>query len=260
MKHTPLTDRNIYDINTILGFLDTLVDDQVVYEQGAPKIIELFDIYNKLAKTITIDDVKSEFWDLANEFNNPIRLKHIYEVKFKQLLNRTSFEKYNSSFILGMSDEMLYPFLNRHIGKGFEISMEDALKINTSFLILITSVFNFKEQIVSLLEQCVAFAGIDDQATTTPPATTSPYRITSKRKTDVIKILSAMYDAKMFVNKDDNPVTNKQKLMDAFGEFLGDDFSKYSALLSQSKNRERRTFMRPFTEIEKAAERYLEEE
>ena len=138
--------------------------------------------------------------------------------------------------------------------------MEDALKINTSFLILITSVFNFKEQIVSLLEQCVAFAGIDDQSLTPLPATTSPYRIASKRKTDVIKILSAMYDAKMFVNKDDKPVTNKQNLMDAFGEFLGDDFSTYSVSLTQAKNRDRKTFMKPFTEIEKAAERYLEEE
>jgi len=48
--------------------------------------------------------------------------------------------------------------------------------------------------------------------------------------------------------------------MDAFGEFLGDDFSTYSVSLTQAKNRDRKTFMKPFTEIENAAERYLEEE
>jgi hypothetical protein len=79
----------------------------------------------------------------------------------------------------------------------------------------------------------------------------------SRHKTDVIKILSAMYDARMFVGEDDKPLTNKQKLMDAFGEFFQDDFSTYSASLSQSKIREYKTFLKPFKDIEQEALRYL---
>lgn len=99
-----------------------------------------------------------------------------------------------------------------------------------------------------------------------PAAATTPKKNISadvypapKKKTDIIKILSAMYDAKMFADKDGKLLTNKQKLMEAFGEFLGEDFSTYSASLSQAKNRDTKTFMKPFTEIERAGERYYNE-
>lgn len=82
-------------------------------------------------------------------------------------------------------------------------------------------------------------------------------RSSFRHKTDIIKILSAMYDAKMFAGEDGKPLTNKQKLMDAFGEFLGEDFSAYSASLSQAKNRDEKTFLKPFKEIEKEALRYF---
>ena len=94
-----------------------------------------------------------------------------------------------------------------------------------------------------------------------PPHKAPKYTIkpAPKKKTDIIKILSAMYDAKMFVGEDGKPVTNKQKMMEAFGEFLGDDFTAYSASLSQAKNRDEKTFLKPFKEIEKEALRYFEE-
>ncbi len=68
-----------------------------------------------------------------------------------------------------------------------------------------------------------------------------------------------MYDAKMFADADGNPLTNKQKMMEAFGEFLGDDFTAYSASLSQAKKNEEKTFLKPFKEIEKEALRYFNE-
>jgi hypothetical protein len=83
------------------------------------------------------------------------------------------------------------------------------------------------------------------------------YYLASKHKTDFIKILSSMYDARLFVDAEGNPVTNKQKLMEAFGQFLNDDFSAYSASLSQAKTRDEKTFMKPFKEIEKEALRYF---
>jgi hypothetical protein len=90
-----------------------------------------------------------------------------------------------------------------------------------------------------------------------PKLSLNKFKVASKRKTDVIKILSAMYDARMFAGEDGKPLTNKQKLMEAFGEFLGDDFTSYSTSLTQAKNRDDKTFMKPFKEIEKEGLRYL---
>lgn len=69
-----------------------------------------------------------------------------------------------------------------------------------------------------------------------------------------------MYDAKMFTDAEGNPATNKQKLMEAFGEFLGEDFSKYSTSLSQAKDKGPDVFLRTFDELKKAGKKYLEKE
>ena len=84
------------------------------------------------------------------------------------------------------------------------------------------------------------------------------YKIASKRKTDVIKILSAMYDCKLFVDKDNNPITNKQELMEAFGEFFNEDFKAYSTLLTQAKDKEPSIFYKPFDQLRNASTEYYE--
>ncbi len=88
----------------------------------------------------------------------------------------------------------------------------------------------------------------------------SKYKIASKHKTDVVKILSAMYDCNMFVNANGQPATNKQELMEAFGEFLGEDLKTYSTLLTQAKNKEENIFFSPFKRIMEASKRYYNSE
>ena len=90
-----------------------------------------------------------------------------------------------------------------------------------------------------------------------PKKTKSASSISSMRKSDFIKIISAMYDAKIFVNAKGDPATNKQKLMEELGSFLNDDLSKYSASLSQAKTRDEKTFLKPFRKIEEEALRYF---
>jgi len=92
-----------------------------------------------------------------------------------------------------------------------------------------------------------------------PKKTKSTSSISSKRKTDFIKILSAMYDAGIFVDSDGNPASSKQRLMDDLGSFMNDDLSKYSASLSQAKDKDVDTFMKPFRDIDKEARRYFME-
>ena len=90
-----------------------------------------------------------------------------------------------------------------------------------------------------------------------PKKTKSVSSISSMRKSDFIKIISAMYDAKIFVNAKGEAATNKQKLMEDLGSFLNDDLSKYSASLSQAKTRDEKTFLKPFRKIEEEALRYF---
>ena len=82
-------------------------------------------------------------------------------------------------------------------------------------------------------------------------------RLAYGKKTDFIKIVSAMYDCKIFVGLDGKSLTNKQKLMDAFGEFLDEDFTKYSTFLSQAKDRGIDVFMKPLKDLELAFKAYL---
>jgi len=85
----------------------------------------------------------------------------------------------------------------------------------------------------------------------------SSFKIASKKKIDFIKIISAMYDAKMFVGEDGKPAANKQELMEAFGPLLNDDFSKYSNSLSQAKSGAEKDYMKTFETLTKKAMDYL---
>jgi len=260
MKHTPLTDANIVDINSILDFLLCMEDENVLFPEGGQKLIEVFGSHINDIARVNIDNIKEEFWDLANEFQDPVRLKNIYKVKFKNLLSWNTNQRFDSTLIMNQTNNVLVPFLNQHTKKDISITPEEALKIVSFFLILVSFVDTLKNEIESLLEQCEAFAGVvgDTQKQDSKEIPCSQLRLASKKKTDFIKLLSAMYDIKMFITVDGEPTTNKQKLMEAFGQFLNDDFSAYSTSLSQAKTRDEKTFLKPFKEIEKEALKYFD--
>jgi len=86
------------------------------------------------------------------------------------------------------------------------------------------------------------------------------FRLAPKRKTDFIKIISAMFDARMFETEDGYIASNKKEILNEFGRMLGEDFERYSSFLSLAKNSEINTFMKPFKDIEKKAEEYYYKE
>jgi hypothetical protein len=86
------------------------------------------------------------------------------------------------------------------------------------------------------------------------------FRLAPKKKTDFIKIVSAMYDARMFETEDGYIASNKKEIMHEFGRMLGEDFELYSSFLTQAKMSEKKTFLKPFKEIEKKAEDYYDNE
>jgi hypothetical protein len=89
---------------------------------------------------------------------------------------------------------------------------------------------------------------------------TSKFKISFKKKTDFIKIISAMYDNRMFETEDGYLASSKQDLMNEFGRIVNEDLSNYSTLLSKSKNPEKDVFLKPFKDIEKKAEEYYDKE
>ena len=84
------------------------------------------------------------------------------------------------------------------------------------------------------------------------------FKLSKSRKTDFIKLVSAMYDTRMFETEKGFIVSNKQALLDEFGSILGEDFSNYSVLLSQSKNADKTAFLKPFKDIQNKAGDYYD--
>lgn len=83
------------------------------------------------------------------------------------------------------------------------------------------------------------------------------YRIANRRNTDFIKIISAMYDCRMFMTPDGLLASNKQDVMNEFGKLLQADMSNYSGLLSRAKNAD--NFLEVFEQLKEAANKYYEQ-
>jgi hypothetical protein len=88
----------------------------------------------------------------------------------------------------------------------------------------------------------------------------SKFKLANNKKTDFIKIISAMYDNRMFETNDGYLASNKQELMNEFGRIVNEDLSRYSGLLSKSKNPSKDVFLKPFKDIEKKAGEYYDKE
>ena len=86
------------------------------------------------------------------------------------------------------------------------------------------------------------------------------FKLAAKKKTDFIKIVSAMYDTRMFETEGGYLASNKQELMNEFGKIVGENFDSYSVLLSKSKSAEKNAFLKPFKDIENKGVEYYDKE
>ena len=87
---------------------------------------------------------------------------------------------------------------------------------------------------------------------------TGKFRISKGRKTDFIKILNAMYECRIFETEKGFLASNKQELFNEFGILLKDDLTKYSTLLSKSKETDKAIFLSTFKELERKSEAYYD--
>lgn len=86
----------------------------------------------------------------------------------------------------------------------------------------------------------------------------SKYRIANRKNTDFAKIISAMYDIRLFMTSDGLLASNKQDLMNAIGAFFHTDLTGYSTLLSRAK--ETNNYLDVFDNLREAARIYYEDE
>lgn len=80
------------------------------------------------------------------------------------------------------------------------------------------------------------------------------FKLSSKMpKTDLIRVLIAMYDLK-FIEKTDGQIPDKKEFMEQIGVFFGLDLSKYHVYLTQALNQSKEANAKVFDDMKKCIE------
>ncbi len=94
------------------------------------------------------------------------------------------------------------------------------------------------------------------ETATTTPKTKTVFKLSDKKgaKTDLIRVLNALYELRFFV-KTDGQIPTKQEFIETMGEYLGVDLSKYHSNLSQAlQNQPLEVNLKVFEEMKKATQ------
>lgn len=249
MKYSEITEKYIFTIDNIIDLVEGFISDRL--ESSYYEVNQLtFYLQNSIniLRKINYPDIDKEF---VTAIENPEKLEpliHIYKVRFEKLLNWDYTERYYSEDNINR----FFDYYHKH--NNNLTSVQDA-KIAALYISLLDNLLITKEEVIQLFIKWNKMAkpiGMESGV--------SKYRIAKNKKTDIVKIVSAMYDARLFVTADGFIASNKQEVMNEFGRLLGEDFGSYSTILSQSKNTELNSFLKPFKDLEKRAKEYFEKE
>lgn len=92
---------------------------------------------------------------------------------------------------------------------------------------------------------------------TTTPKANPIFKLSDKKgaKTDLIRVLNALYELRLF-NKTDGQIPTKQEFIETMGEYLGIDLSKYHSNLSQAlQNQPLEVNLKVFEEMKEATQK-----
>lgn len=95
------------------------------------------------------------------------------------------------------------------------------------------------------------------EAHTTTPKAKPVFKLSEKKgaKTDLIRVLNALYELRLF-NKTDGLIPTKQEFIETMGEYLGVDLSKYHTNLSQAlQNQPLEVNLKVFEEMKEATQK-----
>lgn len=116
------------------------------------------------------------------------------------------------------------------------------------------------EQLLSIAEIKIHYiksliSQIENLSTT--PKIKPVFKLSEKKgaKTDLIRVLNALYELRMF-NKTDGQMPTKKEFIETMGEYLGVDLSKYHANLSQAlQNQPLEVNIKVFEDMKKATQK-----
>lgn len=95
------------------------------------------------------------------------------------------------------------------------------------------------------------------EAHITTPKAKPIFKLSDKKgaKTDLIRVLNALYELRLF-NKTDGQIPTKQEFIETMGEYLGVDLSKYHSNLSQAlQNQPLEVNLKVFEEMKEATQK-----
>jgi hypothetical protein len=95
------------------------------------------------------------------------------------------------------------------------------------------------------------------ETTTTTPKSKPVFKLSDKKgaKTDLIRVLNALYELRLF-NKTDGQIPTKQEFIETMGEYLGVDLSKYHSNLSQAlQNQPLEVNLKVFEDMKEATQK-----
>lgn len=200
-----------------------------------------------------ITDLHSCLIDLYDDFNrdysyNPFRKEFIFEELLKIADSTKELNQKKQIFVDAISNCEMFCL------KFYDFEPED----------IVYKKFMFRcHRAIEAIDYQIknTTANLSQTTMEEKPATVSgKFKLSSKKKTDFIKILSAMYDNRMFETENGYLASNKQEIMNEFGRIVGEDLSNYSVLLSKSKETEKDVFLKPFDTIRSKAEEYYNKE
>ena len=148
--------------------------------------------------------------------------------------------------------------------REMECTEERTVKVKDIFEIVRTSSLSVKNEMLNIIRQVIAkddnnwieCIKAEQQRDTGKNLIESKYRITARHNTDIIKIVSAMFDMHLFSTPDGMLASSKQDIMENIGKLFSTDFSKYSASLSAAK--QTAGFMDTFNELSAKAKEYYD--
>jgi hypothetical protein len=219
------------------------------------EIIKTIEDLTGLYFEISINDSQTE----VTSTYNPEKTNYQYFIVCNEL------ESYFTEMYLEGNDLLLDKVL-KLLHSGFELW--NSLKVESFYINL-----NFDnkelEHLTSTLtnEQLLQIAEIKThyiqsliskiENLTTTPKTKPVFKLSEKKgaKTDLIRVLNALYELRLF-NKTDGQIPTKQEFIETMGEYLGVDLSKYHSNLSQAlQNQPLEVNLKIFEEMKEATQK-----
>lgn len=273
MKYAEITEKHIFNINSILNFVEALSNKTIDKEyHKVDKMTSVLENCLKILRSINTLDLDKEFMISVEDFDKIILHVHIFRVKFEQLLDWDCEFNYDETY----SQQEIYETLTYYHEHITQLTSEQGNKIAGLYIAIVNTLIIIKEEVENLIVKwekmgapfanvqtinAPALSVIENNPTqngNTITANSSKFKLVKNKKIDFIKILSAMYDNQMFETEDGYLATNKQELFNEFGKLLNADFRNYSTNLSQSKLTVKDSFLKPFKDIEHKAEAYYD--